>query len=371
MMSRSHTLLETYGQPFGGKGSQFNYIRDPEAMCAIARTWLAMLMSHYSDDALLIETQTTAEQAYHLWLELNQLIGWKIDMEKSPPPQGLMRLLGAHIVLNTPTPTSYLVDIKAQHLQEECRRHLRLQIVTSSDAASLRGKMGHARTFEWGRYGAAQLTPFTERQKSGRHKYINTAIRFALMWWICQLDDPAGRATPCQPDTSILHVTISDGEGTGSVAVAYWRPRDKHWSPIITQGETPEDLRAFWAAEKERDINEIEAIAPLLALDTFPELHSGLWLHFTDSKVALGTLVRGSSSVQSMNLITSTTWHLARQRKTCLWTEWLPTHDNPLDAASRRDLRDIWSQRWTWRTPKWRTVRSMKSLFDRSQDGEQ
>ena len=71
------TLLETYGQPFGGKGSQFNYIRDPEAMCAIARTWLAMLMSHYSNDAWNIGTQTTAEQAYHLWLELNQLIGWK------------------------------------------------------------------------------------------------------------------------------------------------------------------------------------------------------------------------------------------------------------------------------------------------------
>ena len=34
------TVLEVFGQPFGGKGSQFNFIRDPTAMVHAARKLL-------------------------------------------------------------------------------------------------------------------------------------------------------------------------------------------------------------------------------------------------------------------------------------------------------------------------------------------
>ena len=51
------------------------------------------------------------------------------------------------------------------------------------------------------------------------------------------------------------------------------------------------------------DITEVEAIGPLLALQTWDTLSDGMWLHSIDNDGARGTLVRGSSSVQSLNAL--------------------------------------------------------------------
>ena len=44
-------VVDVYGQPFGGALSQFNYVRDPAAMVAIARSLLKIAVAHYTDDA--------------------------------------------------------------------------------------------------------------------------------------------------------------------------------------------------------------------------------------------------------------------------------------------------------------------------------
>ena len=87
-------VIETLGQPFGCAGAQYNYVRDPHAVVHFARTMLKILASHYTDDVWGIEVEATAKQAHGLILELNNLIGWVIDYDKSPTPQGTFRLLG-------------------------------------------------------------------------------------------------------------------------------------------------------------------------------------------------------------------------------------------------------------------------------------
>ena len=60
-------LLQNLGQVFGGAGSQFNYVRDPSAMCAVMPGMLAIPMFHYSDDAWAVERATTALPAWSCW----------------------------------------------------------------------------------------------------------------------------------------------------------------------------------------------------------------------------------------------------------------------------------------------------------------
>ena len=81
--------IESDGQPFGGKATQYNFIRDPQAMVAIGRSALAMLVSHYSDDTWGLEPDYAALYAWKIWLQLHKIIGWRLDLDKSPRPSTL------------------------------------------------------------------------------------------------------------------------------------------------------------------------------------------------------------------------------------------------------------------------------------------
>ena len=74
-------LLRNLGQVFGGSGSQFNYVRDPAAMCAIMRHFFLVPMHHYTDDAWCVERASTARSAWFCWVWLHRTIGWRLDME--------------------------------------------------------------------------------------------------------------------------------------------------------------------------------------------------------------------------------------------------------------------------------------------------
>ena len=76
---------ESDGQPFGGKATQYNFIRDHQAMVAIGRSALALVVSHYSDDTWGLEPDYAALHEWKIWLELHKIIGWRLDLDKSSP----------------------------------------------------------------------------------------------------------------------------------------------------------------------------------------------------------------------------------------------------------------------------------------------
>ena len=111
-------------------------------------------------------------------------------------------------------------------------------------------------------------------------------------------------------------VSYSDGEGEGAgVGIALWMPNG---SSIAGYIQIPESVRAIWSRSatcgEHYDIYEIEVVGPFLVLHNFghcmPE--GSLWIHFIDNEAALATLVKGSSSVRSGKVITSTPTHWSR-----------------------------------------------------------
>ena len=100
---------------------------------------------------------------------------------------------------------------------------------------------------------------------------------------------------------------VSDGEGTGHVAIAWWQPREPNHQTRIVTADVPEELRKNWNKEG-RDIAEIECVAPLLAFKTWPQLRDGLWIHFTDNEAAKAAFTRGASPIYNLNEITHEMW---------------------------------------------------------------
>ena len=82
----------------------------------------------------------------------------------------------------------------------------------------------------------------------------------------------------------------------------------------------PQCVRRLWAKHldenKLHDIQDIEAIGPLLVLETWPHLlHECLWVHWIDNNGALACLVNGSSSVDSSGVVAGMTWLRIAQLK--------------------------------------------------------
>ena len=84
-------------------------------------------------------------------------------------------------------------------------------------------------------------------------------------------------------------------------------------------------------------------MGPLLVLHNFGDVLAGsLWLHFVDNAAALATLVRGSSSVQSGERITSLTWSRIVGCGCLPWFDRVESASNPTDGLSRGRLEGPW-----------------------------
>ena len=156
-----------------------------------------------------------------------------------------------------------------------------------------------------------------------------------LRYWIEESAKPQPRPLLTSTEKLPLHITVTDGEGTGWVGLLYLRPRDPTWVPQAARVCLPEKWRQTWQQDKSTDINEIEAASAPIALTTWPELTDGLWLHFVDNSSAENTLAKGSSRATSMNTIAEFTWRTAAERRLYLWADRVATGDNPVDGLSR------------------------------------
>ena len=95
------------------------------------------------------------------------------------------------------------------------------------------------------------------------------------------------------------------------------------------------------------DIYEIEGVGPCLVLHHFGHLipEGSLWIHFIDNEAALATLVKGSSSVMSGEVITAHTHSLIAASGLWPWFGRVSSKDNPVDQLSRKDERPMDSGR--------------------------
>ena len=328
-------ILEVYGQPFGGKGSQYNFIRDPAALVHFGRQFLGLVIAHYADDTWGIEPEATCLQAYTLWKELHKLTGWKLDEGKSPPPARTCTLLGGELHVGWEVPFATNTQARLNKLCQECHTHQTNGRLTAGDAAHLAGALGFATTLWWGKKGRAALQPLRVRQFYKGPPVLNPALQECLAYWIRETQTPQPRPILLSTHRLPLHITITDGEGTGWVGLLYLRPRQQDWVPEATRVRLPDAWRKTWQQDKTTDINEIEAASAPIALATWPTLADGLWLHFVDNTSAQHTLARGSSRVTSLNRIANHTWATCAERHLLLWTERVATGDNPTDGLSR------------------------------------
>ena len=288
-------------------------------------------MFHFFDDAWRFERDASSMPAWFRWIWLNRIIGWVLDMRKTIVPPGVVRLLGAILVVDVRQQYAKLPPDKVDQTIEDIDMDLERDALPPSWAGNSRGRLGWARNFLFGRDGTAALVPLRDRHddKRGRVK-ITPCISADLHWFRTALTHLSGREMPFSLQEWRLVVTISDAEGSGSVANGVWLPREEWFTPEITRTDVPRVWQQRWTREGARTtmITEVEAVRPLLALPTWPQLLTNvLWVHFNDNEGAKFALIRGLSRASDTNDIVHATW-----------TECAPGECIPGGIASARSI---------------------------------
>ena len=124
--------------------------------------------------------------------------------------------------------------------------------------------------------------------------------------------------------------------------------RTTHLRPSRGYIAVPKRVRELWAFQRQRtlgfyDIQEIEAIGPLLVLHNWGHLLRGaLWVHYIDNAGALAALVKGSSPATQTDLIVGDTWSRVAALGVLPWFDRVDTKSNPVDGLSRGRMSGPW-----------------------------
>ena len=212
-------------------------------------------------------------------------------------------------------------------------------------AGKLFGRLLFNSSQYYGRYGRALLRAFKRRQHEKSRLGWNRQLEAACAFWVPRLAIARPREIPVRPSDIPLVVSYSDGEGTGGVGCAIWAP-----GGVIEGGymRTPHCVRALWTrqteiCEEHFDILEVEAIGPVIVLETWPHLVQGrLWLHFIDNANALSALVKGGSSVHSADCIAAWVSGKLAELGVMSWFDRVDTKSNPVDGLSRQRFEGPW-----------------------------
>ena len=198
----------------------------------------------------------------------------------------------------------------------------------------------------YGRMGRALLRAFSRRQHEVSRENLNPQLRFALQFWLSNMPTLRPRVIPVDFSSLPTYVSYSDGEGeSAGVGIALWFPDG---SSIGGYLRLPRIIRDLWTRRSspdalDYDIFEIEAIGPALILSNWSKyLSPGLWIHYIDNDAALSTLVKGSSSVMSGEVISAYTHTMVSSLDLWPWFDRVDSASNPVDKLSRGEMSGPW-----------------------------
>ena len=192
----------------------------------------------------------------------------------------------------------------------------------------MRGRLGFAQSLMFGKFGRAQLQPFSNRQYSrarrGSHP-LNLEIREVIPWRIAVLRTVSERRTMVQgPLPVVIYVGAAGCGHLGAVVFMDGQER-------VFSTHSPE-----WMAEDNDDIYDYEMAESLVGVSLASELCPGRTVILCgDNMGASQTLVRGSCKTSTGGTMCAFVWTIAATLSVPLWIESVAGTLNPSDPPSR------------------------------------
>ena len=205
------------------------------AMYALLQHHLLVPVQHYQDDHHCVEPSYSVAQAWTVIKQFYGLLGPKLASpggDKFPLPSQVYRLLGTKVDLTVSPREIQVLPSRVDTICCELKQILSSRKLSKGHASEIYGKLSFSAGQLFGRFGRVYLVPFKLRQygKNGC-SHITEEIERAITFWLSVLHCGPFRAVPPHSGTPYV-ITMSDGEGTGSVAAAIWSPLAPGTNPV-------------------------------------------------------------------------------------------------------------------------------------------
>ena len=151
-------MMVPFTQVFGGRSTPLNFSRYPSWCCYAMAVLGALPTEHCVDDIIACERASTILSGWRLWHRFADLCGWRVPDTKSPPPTTCQSVLGACIDTSAfpQHPIHFsITDRRIEVIGQGLRDNLAAGRPHSGLAGTMWGKLQHACSMLWGRYGAA------------------------------------------------------------------------------------------------------------------------------------------------------------------------------------------------------------------------
>ena len=163
-VERKPAYMVPFTQVFVGRSTPLNFARYPAWCCYAMAVLGALPAEHCVDDIICTERACTIDSGWRLWRAFADMCGWRVPDVKSPPPSPCGVALGAEFDLR-PFPhgpiTVRLDDRRIDVITQTLQSILDSGTLSSGLAGQVWGKLQHACTMLWGKYGICKLRPFS------------------------------------------------------------------------------------------------------------------------------------------------------------------------------------------------------------------
>ena len=369
-------------QPFGSTLAPNNWAEVAFALTWIAGFLFAIALTTWVDDLTCVEPAGSVSSARSTWISLCEILGWALDLDKTPFPARKFKSLGVMVSLPDRSALSAVVrslrfSTKPERLEsllDALQLILDRGTLRSGEASKVRGRLQFVSQTVSAGAGRAMVR-LVGPSSSSSEKFLSSSSRCAIEWFLRCLPRFKDLVPVWDSPVRPLIISYSDATGPelgapGLGIVVLPRLIARHGRIVGWDSNPSVDLPLAAAALAPEavyipsgivtrgssivhlvSINSLEGYAPLAILSTFPEWFRALpcgampiWLHFIDNQAALfGLIGAGSCPSDHLSSLAAVLW----DRLSCLpgglcptFFEWVASKANLSDPFSRMHLGD-------------------------------
>ena len=333
-------IATQFAMPFGAVAAVYAWDRIGAAVTAILRHLFCFPLLRYVDDLFGLLLGDNPQQDRSDLLEVVDLLGLRLDPDKTPSPSSSMTILGVLITIVYINHLYYAqLDIdprKQQVWLQALREALHTRTLHPYDAEVLAGRLEFAATAVLGKGHRHRIRTIYNHARSYHHDITDDQFLLTdLHWWSRLLASPLPRRrvqlTGDRPPPLLLYTDAEGGGGIGAALFAHASASPLHW----LSSRTPQWFFTQ-LLDRRTQIVPLEALAVVAALLTWSSLlrHQRVII-MVDNVSVVGALRKGSSTKRDINLIVGTTHMLLADLDIDLFVHWVPSKYNVADLPSR------------------------------------
>ena len=348
---------------FGMVSSVPNFNRLPHLVCAVAMVFLAVLVDHYVDDYMNVDTAVAGQSAQVALQLAHEIMGFTLEARKRKPNAPTHVALGVQIELGKVhtdgTATARSTDKRIRSIRQSMAWAKEANCLSASQAGKMRGKLGWVLQPVFGRVARAAMQPLVFRQFNDSSREWTPALERARLF----LDVVLPKLPPLVVNmrevwerpvlvyTDASYVT-SKGRPHAVLGIYIVMPDGRHFVSTLV---LPLWFYRFLRPDQKTYIMQAELVASIAVYYTcdgsvpnLPDLSGRAILHFIDNGGSLAAIVNGYAA-QPDNAALVDAFHLQLMSLRCrVAAHWVPSLANIGDWPTREDKMHLIPAKAVW-----------------------